>query len=41
MDDDIRYVLTELKTWAVVGCSPQPWRDSHRIASMLQGVATA
>ena len=37
MDDDIRYVLTELKTWAVVGCSPQPWRDSHRIASMLQG----
>ena len=37
MDDDIRHVLTEFKTWAVVGCSPQPWRDSHRIASMLQG----
>ena len=37
MDDDIRHVLTELKTWAVVGCSPHPWRDSHRIASMLQG----
>jgi predicted CoA-binding protein len=36
MDEDIAYVLTELKTWAVVGCSPQPWRDSHRIASMLQ-----
>lgn len=33
---DIEYVLTQLKTWAVVGCSPQPWRDSHRIASMLQ-----
>ena len=36
MNDDIEYVLTHLKTWAVVGCSPQPWRDSHRIASMLQ-----
>jgi len=36
MDDDIRYVLTELKTWAVVGCSPHPWRDSHRIAAMLK-----
>jgi len=36
MDDDIRYVLTEYKTWAVVGCSPHPWRDSHRIAAMLQ-----
>lgn len=34
--DDIEYVLTQLRTWAVVGCSPQPWRDSHRIASMLQ-----
>ena len=36
MNDDIEYVLTHLKTWAVAGCSPQPWRDSHRIASMLQ-----
>jgi predicted CoA-binding protein len=36
MNDDIEYVLTHLRTWAVVGCSPQPWRDSHRIASMLQ-----
>ena len=36
MNDDIEYVLTHLKTWAVVGCSPQPWRDSHRIAPMLQ-----
>ena len=33
MDDDIRHVLTELKTWAVVGCSPHPWRDSHRIGA--------
>ncbi len=36
MDDTIRHVLTELKTWAVVGCSPDPARDSHRIASLLQ-----
>src|SRR3954451_3573464 len=35
-DEDIRYVLTQLKTWAVVGCSPHPWRDSHRIAALLQ-----
>ena len=34
--DDVEHVLTQYKTWAVVGCSPQPWRDSHRIASMLQ-----
>ncbi|MDA0183309.1 CoA-binding protein [Solirubrobacter phytolaccae] len=34
--DDVEFILTQLKTWAVVGCSPQPWRDSHRIASMLQ-----
>jgi predicted CoA-binding protein len=37
MDDDIRHVLTELHTWAVVGCSPSPHRDSHRIAAMLMG----
>jgi|SRR6478609_6965592 len=36
MDDDIRHVLSELKTWAVVGCSPSPLRDSHRIAALLQ-----
>ena len=23
-------------TWAVVGCSPRPHRDSHRIAGLLQ-----
>jgi hypothetical protein len=32
----IRAVLTETRTWAVVGCSPDPWRDSHRIARLLQ-----
>jgi predicted CoA-binding protein len=35
-DDDIEHVLTRYRTWAVVGCSPQPWRDSHRVAAMLQ-----
>jgi len=33
----IRQVLTETHAWAVVGCSPDPRRDSHRIARMLQG----
>ena len=32
----IREVLTETHTWAVVGCSPDPRRDSHRIARLLQ-----
>ena len=32
----IRSVLETHRTWAVVGCSPSPARDSHRIASMLQ-----
>jgi predicted CoA-binding protein len=34
--DTIRRVLTETHTWAVVGCSPDPRRDSHRIAHLLQ-----
>jgi uncharacterized protein len=32
----IREVLTETRTWAVVGCSPDPRRDSNRIARLLQ-----
>ncbi|MET0603184.1 MAG: CoA-binding protein [Baekduia sp.] len=36
MDDDIHALLTTTRTWAVVGCSPDPGRDSHRIAAMLQ-----
>ena len=36
MDETIRHVLTAYKTWAVVGCSPDPYRDSHRIAALLQ-----
>ena len=34
--DDVRALLTETRTWAVVGCSPDPGRDSHRIASLLK-----
>ncbi len=33
----IRELLTSTRTWAVVGCSPDPRRDSHRIAQVLQG----
>ena len=33
---DIEFILRNLRTWAVVGCSPDPLRDSHRIAALLQ-----
>jgi len=36
VDDDIGALLTETRTWAVVGCSPDPGRDSHRIAALLK-----
>ena len=36
MSDDVRALLTGTRTWAVVGCSPDPGRDSHRIAALLQ-----
>ena len=32
----IREILTDTRTWAVVGCSPDASRDSHRIAALLQ-----
>ena len=32
----MRELLTTTRTWAVVGCSPDPTRDSHRIAALLQ-----
>ncbi|MGB0121644.1 MAG: CoA-binding protein [Solirubrobacterales bacterium] len=32
----IRDLLTTTRTWAVVGCSPDPDRDSHRVARFLQ-----
>ena len=35
-DDVIRSVLETRRTWAVVGCSPRPSRDSNRIAALLQ-----
>jgi uncharacterized protein len=35
-DDAIRELLSAPRTWAVVGCSPSPARDSHRIARLLQ-----
>jgi uncharacterized protein len=34
--DDVRALLTETRTWAVLGCSPDPRRDSHRIAALLK-----
>ena len=36
MQETIRILLEEAETWAVVGCSPDPRRDSHRIAGLLQ-----
>jgi uncharacterized protein len=36
MDADVRAILEGMRTWAVVGCSPNPSRDSHRIAALLQ-----
>ncbi|HEY4098508.1 MAG TPA: CoA-binding protein [Baekduia sp.] len=36
MDDAVRTLLTTTKTWAVVGCSPDPARDSHEVAALLQ-----
>ena len=34
--DTVEQVLTEYRTWAVVGCSPKRWRDSHDVAEYLQ-----
>jgi predicted CoA-binding protein len=36
MDHAVSDLLTTTRTWAVVGCSPDPRRDSHRIAALLQ-----
>ena len=36
MQEAIRTLLGEFETWAIVGCSPDPRRDSHRIAGLLQ-----
>ena len=34
--DTIRDVLTATRTWAVVGCSPDPARDAMGVARLLQ-----
>lgn len=34
--ETIREILTETRTWAVVGCSPNASRDSNRVARLLQ-----
>ena len=36
MDDDVKAILA-LRTWAVVGCSPEPWRPSHDVARFMIG----
>jgi predicted CoA-binding protein len=36
VNDTIRHVLTAYRTWAVVGASPDPYRDSHDIANVLE-----
>lgn len=36
-DEDIRRLLTEVRTIAVVGWSPKPERPSHRVAAFLKG----
>lgn len=36
-DDEIRRILTEVRTIALVGWSPKPDRPSHRVAAFLKG----
>jgi uncharacterized protein len=36
MEPDVEKVLTSYRTWAIVGCSPNPDRDSNQIAAFLQ-----
>jgi uncharacterized protein len=35
-DVSVEHILRTYKTWAVVGCSPNPLRDSHDVAAFLQ-----
>ena len=35
-DQVSKRILEEFSTWAVVGCSPDPHRDSHGVAAFLQ-----
>jgi predicted CoA-binding protein len=34
--DAIAKILSSYRTFAVVGCSPDPSRDSHRVARFLK-----
>ena len=36
MQSTISHILRTYHTWAVVGCSPNPARASHRVARFLQ-----
>ncbi|HZH25347.1 MAG TPA: CoA-binding protein [Solirubrobacteraceae bacterium] len=36
MEPNVEKVLTSYHTWAIVGCSPNPERDSNQIAAVLQ-----
>jgi predicted CoA-binding protein len=36
--DEIREIFSEVKTIAVIGLSPDPAKDSHRVAKYLQSV---
>lgn len=36
MSEAVRKILTTYKVWAIVGCSPDPYRDSHGVAAFLQ-----
>ena len=36
VDDSVRAILESLHTWAVVGCSPDPRRASHRVTRFLE-----
>jgi uncharacterized protein len=38
MEDRSSHVLTAYEHWAVVGWSPDPSRDSHRIAAFLERI---
>ena len=38
MEDRSSHVLTAYDRWAVVGWSPDPSRDSHRIAAFLERI---
>ena len=37
-DEALRRIFDASKTWAVVGCSSNPARDSHRVALYLQAL---